>query len=302
MQLSAQQRRVAFGVIIFLSVVFAIVVPFAPKQVARIGVFIPVIQSLICFADLITAVFLFAQYSIQPQRALLALASGYIFSGLFAFLQTLDFPGAYSAAGLLGGNPSGAAWLFSFWHITFPLCVIAYVLLKDKSENLQHEKQEPLRVIAITIVCVLAVTAALTWLGTAGAANLPALFTDTMRQTPFVQNFAGAMWLLNAVALMVLLARNANNLDVWLVVTIFASLPDLSLSFFYVVLLCRSSVFCWLVHRTKLCTNRKLYGLACIARGNNDALCATCERDDFAAARAYQSAYECGRGDGRSRT
>ena len=235
MQLSAQQRRVAFGVIIFLSVVFAIVVPFAPKQVARIDVFIPVIQSLICFADLITAVFLFAQYSIQPQRALLALASGYIFSGLFAFLQTLDFPGAYSATGLLGGNPSGAAWLFSFWHITFPLCVIAYVLLKDKSENLQHEKQEPLRVIAITIVCVLAVTAALTWLGTAGAANLPALFTDTMRQTPFVQNFAGAMWLLNAVALMVLLARMRTILDVWLVVTIFASLPDLSLSFFYVV-------------------------------------------------------------------
>ena len=90
---------------------------------------------IICFADLITAVFLFAQYSIQPQRALLALASGYIFSGLFAFLQTLDFPGAYSATGLLGGGPSGAAWLFSFWHITFALAVIGYVLLKDANET-----------------------------------------------------------------------------------------------------------------------------------------------------------------------
>ena len=142
MPASAQQRRVAFGVIIFLSVVFAIVVPVAPKQVARLDVFIPVIQSLICFADLITAVFLFAQYSIQPQRALLALASGYIFSGLFAFLQTLDFPGAYSATGLLGGNPSGAAWLFSFWHIMFPLCVIAYVLLKDRSETPANSKNK----------------------------------------------------------------------------------------------------------------------------------------------------------------
>ena len=33
MPTSAQQRGVAFGIIAFLSVVFAIVVPFAPKEV-----------------------------------------------------------------------------------------------------------------------------------------------------------------------------------------------------------------------------------------------------------------------------
>ena len=128
---SAQHRWAASAIVVFLSIVFAIVIPFAPLQVARLDVFIPVVQSIICFADLITAVFLFAQYSVQPQRALLALASGFIFSGLFAFLQTLDFPGAYSATGLLSGTPSGAVWLFSFWRITFPLAVITYVLLKD---------------------------------------------------------------------------------------------------------------------------------------------------------------------------
>ena len=69
---SAQQRRAAFGVVILLSVAFAIVIPFASIQVARIDTFIPVVQSIICFVDLITAVFLFAQYSIQPQRAILA--------------------------------------------------------------------------------------------------------------------------------------------------------------------------------------------------------------------------------------
>ena len=69
---SAQQRRIAFGVVLFLSVVFAIVIPFAPIQVARVGAFIPVVQTIIFFADLITAIFLFAQYSIQPQRAILA--------------------------------------------------------------------------------------------------------------------------------------------------------------------------------------------------------------------------------------
>jgi len=122
MPASAQERRIAFGVVIFLSVVFAVVIPFAPLQVGRVDVFIPVVQSIICVTELITAVFLFAQYSIQPQRALLALAGGYICSGLFAFLQTLEFPGAYSATGLLGGGRSGAAWLFNFWRITFARC------------------------------------------------------------------------------------------------------------------------------------------------------------------------------------
>src|SRR6476620_10107260 len=161
---SAQHRRIALGVVIFLAGVFALVIPFAHMQTARIDAFIPVVQTIIFFADLITAVFLFAQYSVQPQRALLALASGYIFSGLFAFLQTLDFPGAYSATGLLGGGPSGAAWLFSFWHITFARAVISYVLLKDANETTsRYVKRDPIRAISITVACVLAMTAALTW-------------------------------------------------------------------------------------------------------------------------------------------
>ena len=155
-------------------------------------------------------------------------------SGLFAFLQTLDFPGAYSATGLLGGGLSGAAWLFSFWHILFPLAVITYVLLKDGNETAsQLVTPDPGRAIAITVACVLTVTAALTWLGTAGAEYLPSLFVDQTRMTPFLQYLAGAMWLINAVALVLLLARMRTILDAWLVVTLFVSLPDLSLSFFY---------------------------------------------------------------------
>ena len=236
MPASVQQRRFAFGIIIFLSVVFAAIMPFAHIRVARVDVFIPVIQSIICFADLITAVFLFAQYSIQPQGALLALASAYIFSGLFAFLQTLDFPGAYSATGLLSGGPSGAAWLFSFWHIMFPLAVIVYVLLKDANKTGSPLiRLEPGRAIALTVACVLAVTAGLTWLGTAGPEYLPSLFVDQTRQTPFTHRLVGAMWILNAIALVLLFVRRRTILDIWLIVTVFASLPDLGLSIIYTV-------------------------------------------------------------------
>ena len=71
------------------------VVPFAHIPLARIDAFVPALQTVMCIVDLITAVLLFAQYSIVPKRPLPAVACGYVFSGLFAFLQTLAFPGTF---------------------------------------------------------------------------------------------------------------------------------------------------------------------------------------------------------------
>jgi signal transduction histidine kinase len=232
---SVQQRRSALSIVIFFSVVFALVVPFAPQQVGRVDAFIPVVHSIICVTDLITAVLLFAQYSIQPGPALLALASGYISGGLFAFLLTLEFPGAFSATGgLLGGGSSGAAWLFNFWRITFALAVIAYVLLKDANDTASPlNKNKPSRAIIVTIACALAATAGLTWLGTAGNGYLPNLYAGTTQQASANQDLAGALWLLNAMALVLLLARTRTILDVWLAVTLLMALPDYSLAFFY---------------------------------------------------------------------
>jgi signal transduction histidine kinase len=232
---SVQQRRSALGIVIFFSVVFALIIPFAPRQVGRVDAFIPVVHSIICVTDLITAVLLFAQYSIQPQRALLVLASGYISGGLFAFLLTLEFPGAYSATGgLLGGGTSGAAWLFNFWRMTFALAVITYVLLKDADDTAsRHTKNGPSWAIGITIACSLVLTAALTWLGTAGSQYLPGLYVGTAQQASSNQYLAGALWLVNAVAVVLLLVRTRTILDVWLAVTVLMALPDYSLAFFY---------------------------------------------------------------------
>jgi signal transduction histidine kinase len=233
MPITSPQRRAALGVIIFVAAVFALLIPFAHIQLARVDAFIPVVQTVLCFADLITAVFLFSQYSIQPQRALLALASGYICSGLFAFLQTLQFPGAYSATGLLSDDPNCAGWLFSFWHISFPLAVIAYVLLKDRPAGFPHTF-EPGRAIAITVACVLVVITGLTWIATAGL--LPTVFVNLRQISPFYQYLNGAMWLLNAIALVLVFIRMRTILGLWLAVVLFASLPDLSLPLLYPVI------------------------------------------------------------------
>src|SRR5260370_3304138 len=124
------QRAVAVGVVIFLIVAAGVSAPFASIQLPQVNAFIPVLQTVVSVGDFVTATLLFAQFSIQPQRALLALASGYIFSGSFAFLQTLAFPVAYAPSGLIG-DANTAPWLFLLLHTTFPAAIPAYSLSKD---------------------------------------------------------------------------------------------------------------------------------------------------------------------------
>ena len=117
---SKQERRIALAIILVLTLVFIVIAPFASVRLPRVDAFVPALQTVLCITDLITAALLFSLYSIQPLPGLLALASGYIFSGLFAFLQTLAFPGAYAPSGLIGDPLSSAPYLF-FRH---RVCVV----------------------------------------------------------------------------------------------------------------------------------------------------------------------------------
>ena len=111
--------------------------------------------------------------------------------------------------------------------------------------------------------------------GTAGNGYLPSLYVGTTRQAAFGQDLAGAMWLLNAIAARAAVSRMRTILDVWLAVTVLMSLPDFSLAFFY----SEPPFLCRLVYGEQLSTDRQLHGAGRLARGNNDALCATSQRD-----------------------
>src|SRR5215831_19235902 len=178
---STRQRRIAFGALVILVAFIALTIPFANIELAQVEPFVSVIQTVMCFADLLTAALLFAGYSVYPRRAILALASGYIFSGLFAFLQTLAFPGAYAGLPLIGDVLNSAGWLFVFWHASFLLAVIAYVMLKDEAAS---RPGPPTRVtIGVTVACVLAATAGLTLVATVGAGYLPRLYLNVTNMT-----------------------------------------------------------------------------------------------------------------------
>jgi len=176
MPANARQRKIAFVTLIVLSVSIVITLPFESIRLGRVDAFLPITQTVMFIADLLTSVLLFAQYSVYPHRGVLALADGYLFSGLFAFLHTLAFPGAYESAAVIGDGLNSAGLLFVTWHTAFPLSVIVYTLLKDRRDIADRPGRATGVIIGITITCVATATAGLAWVATTGVGYLPSLY------------------------------------------------------------------------------------------------------------------------------
>src|SRR5437016_1143864 len=129
---SRAQRRLAIAVVLALLVAFLITEgPLSTIQLGRIDAFVPAYATAMFVNDSITAVLLFAQFSILRSRALLAISSGYLFTALMLIPWMLTFPGVFAPDGLLGAGLHSTAWLYILWHSGFPAFVIAYALLKD---------------------------------------------------------------------------------------------------------------------------------------------------------------------------
>jgi two-component sensor histidine kinase len=224
---NARQRKVALGAFTFLVVIAAVNAPFSLIDLGPAHSFIPVIQAVMCAANLLTAVFLLVQYSLYPQRALLALAGGFLFSGLFALLHTLAFPSANGGVVQFGDKLDSPTWLFDFWQTTFALAVIVYALSKDTGKPINRSGRSARVEVGVTIACAVMVTGALTWVATAGIGYLPPLHHTQIERTPFAVHVSTFVLLLNSMAFAVLFVRRYTLLDQWLMVTLVAWLPHL---------------------------------------------------------------------------
>ena len=117
---TARHRRLAFAVVVITLAAYGAVAPFASTPLPRIDSFIPTVMAIVFVTDLITAALLFGQFSAIGSRAILMLASGYLFSSLIVIPYALTFPGAFAPTGLLGAGPQSAAWLYVTCDLAFP--------------------------------------------------------------------------------------------------------------------------------------------------------------------------------------
>jgi signal transduction histidine kinase len=213
---SLVQRRLALAVLLALLVAFVITVgPLSTFQPGRIDAFVPTYATALFVTDLITAVLLFAQFSIVRSRALAVLASGYLFAALMVIPWMLTFPGVFTPGGLLGAGLNSTQWLYNTRQLGFPMFVIA-----DPTKRLWQGS------VAAGILSSVALTAALvcaaTLLVTAGHALLPHTMLDPAHFSPLWPYIGGGQTGLSVAALIVLWVRLRSVLDLWLMVVMCA--------------------------------------------------------------------------------
>ena len=224
------ERRLALAVVLVSAAVFILVVPMAKVPLSPVWAFIPVYQSALVVNDLITAVLLFGQFAILRSRALVVLASGYLFTAVMAAAHALTFPGLFAPGGLLGAGPQTTAWLYMFWHGGFPLLVGAYALLKGDGPRAAQPARHPGVAILSAGAVVLVAVSVLTLLATREQHVLPAIMQGN-RYTPAMITVVSSVWALSLLALGMLWRRRPHSvLDVWLMVVMSAWLFDIALS------------------------------------------------------------------------
>jgi signal transduction histidine kinase len=230
-----QQRRVVLILAVAQVVAFVAVAPFAEIPLMPLPAFIPSVQAIMFANDLITAVLLFAQYSITRSAALLILASGYVFTALIVIPQALTFPGAFTADGLLGAGPQSSTWLYIFWHIGSPAFMAAYGLIKDRDRPNAKQSSSTASAVGWCVVLVFILVCALTWVATAGEQLLPAVFApDRIHMIPIRAAIASAAELsATVVAIAVLWMRRRSILDYWLMLVLGGMVPDKILPIFF---------------------------------------------------------------------
>ena len=222
---SPQHRKAALAVVAILVVAFAVTAPFASMPLARSTTFIPTVEVLIFSTTLITAVLLFGQFSIVRTRALLVLASGYLFVGFMALAHVHAFPGGFSAAGLFGGRQT-PAWIFHFWHFGFPAFVAAYAILKHAPHSKAKFQSSVPSAIALSIILVVILAGGLTLLAAEADRVLPTAFLDDVHRTRLTFYYAISMSATSALALLVLWFRRSSILDLWLLVALVSQITE----------------------------------------------------------------------------
>jgi hypothetical protein len=232
---SQKQRRIALVVIVALLIAFVLTAPFAKIQLQRVQAFIPALQSVMCIINIIVAVLLFAQYAVVPQLAILAIACGYLFVSLIVILQALTFPGAFAPTGLLGAGLQTAAWLYYFWHMGFALAAIIYVQLKNVDRAPRLSRHSPRRIITLSVIAIIAMVIGLLLAATIGQDQLPSLLSNETQLNSATHYISATVTLLSILALVLLWLKLRFVLDLWLLVTIFATLPDIALAIFFSV-------------------------------------------------------------------
>lgn len=211
-------RRLALIIVAVSLGMFIALIPFARTPLTAAPWFIPLHQPVLVINDLITTTLLLGYFRLTRKHAILILACGYLYSAVMATVHLLSFPGVFAPGGLLGAGSQTTGYLHVFWHLGFPLAVIAYSFLKQADRSAGRPGWATTQAVLATLACA----AVLGTLATVGSDWLPQMLTDNRYSSAFNIGRYG-QWFVTGLALVILFTRRSTSaLDMWLGVVLSA--------------------------------------------------------------------------------
>jgi len=228
-----EQKRLALAVVVAMLIAFFIVSGWLSTiiETRRVDAFVPAYAMAMFVNESITAILLFAQFSIVRSHATLVIASGYLFTALLMIPWLLTFPDVFVPGALIGGLQS-TSWFYFLWHAGFPLFVGGYAFLKDADPSTRFWHGTVSAGVALSVVLTTAVVSAASLFFVAGEALLPRVMTDPVHVSSLWSYFGWSVALVSVLALVVLWFRQRSMLDLWLLVVMFAYVLETPLTYF----------------------------------------------------------------------
>jgi len=226
-----KQRLIARLLGVVLLGAFSVAFAFRHVPLARQDAFIPTTNSIVFVDDLITALLLYAQFSVTRSRALLVLASGFLLKAFIHVAHALSFPGAFAPLGLLSADLQTTAWLHLSQFAAFIVAAIGYTVLRDRPDRTPISDQAVAFPIGASIAAVGITALALTWGLTIASAYLPPLMADVVHMSAGYRRVGGPLLAILALGSIIVFRRRATSMvDLWLQLATWSWLLDVLLT------------------------------------------------------------------------
>ncbi|MEV1286901.1 MASE4 domain-containing protein [Micromonospora sp. NPDC049679] len=203
-------------------------------QLGSVPAFLPAFLAIVFAFDLLTAFLLLTQFLAGGTGRLLVLACAYLWSAAVIVPHALVFPGLFAPQGLLGATPSSSPWLWTAWHVGFPL-LIGAALAPWPGRYSGRLPTGRRRVAIAWSACsvVIAAVAATAWLVTAEAHRIPVIIQNgdfSILTHRFGAYIIGANLVALALAALRFRGDGLPGLEAWAIIAVCASCGDVVLT------------------------------------------------------------------------
>lgn len=187
------------------------------------GAFLGAYGTAVTLLESFSAILLFAQFRKTGHLTFGLLAMAYLWVALIAPVQVAVLAGAFTDVALVSNSPSLAAWLWTFWHLGFPLFIAVAMLLNGKNPVVIHDfaSWSALLVVGTLVLAFLAIVPTLF-----GWFEFPSLLRDSTAFSATLLDVIGPLNIglcLAALAIIIIKGKLNNGIYAWLVIALLAA-------------------------------------------------------------------------------